>query len=263
MTEKPLIKAKNLSLIRGGKKLLDNLNFEINSGENTLILGPNGAGKSLLGQILAVDQIPSYGSFLEILGKQIGQTNLWDLRKQIGFLSSRQLYGFEPKMPAWQIVASGVDNYFGKIEPEKLENARQKTRELLENFGISELFETAFEILSDGEKRKILLARSLINQPKILILDEPCQGLDIPCREKFLQELSHLATNQTLITITHHLEEIPLNTNKVIMIKNGEVFKQGDLDQILTNQNLSELFEIPLEIIKIGHKRFATYAGGN
>ncbi len=243
-----LITVKDLVVSRQGKFILQNLSFTITHQDRVAILGPNGAGKSFLLRVLSADLVPSFGSYVEIFGQAFGKTKLSDLRAQIGFVSSRQLHWFSNKDTVWQVVASGIDGVYGATR----DFSQQETNLILESidrFGILAIKDRLFEVLSDGEKRRTLLARSLVNKPKLLILDEPAIGLDIPTRVKFLETLDQLSLNLPIIYVTHHLEELPKTINKVMFLKDGKLIGQGSKTDMLTSENLSKLLDMDVEVV--------------
>lgn len=246
---KNLILAKNLYLQKNHKKILDNLNFELKPGENLAIIGPNGSGKSFLVSLLAADILPSFGSELWILGQKIGKTNLNLLRQKIGFVSSKQLFWLNEKNSVLEIICTGFFGSYGvnaKITLDQIESIKI----ILEKFEIQDLLKKCFQVLSDGEKRKVLVCRSLILSPKFLVLDEPCQGLDIISRENFLQFLDSLSKEISLIYVGHHLEELPSCITHFLFLKEGKIFKFGKKEEVLNSKNLSNLFSLSLTLIK-------------
>ncbi len=257
--EQEIIKVKNLNISRNGKKILNNLNFTVNQNQRVAVIGPNGAGKSFLLRVLSADLVPSYGSKVEIFGKRFGETPLHLLRKEIGFVSSRLLYQFGQKQTTGEVVASGEDGFysFGRDnDQEQYFKILEKAKEKLAYFGIADKFESNFESLSDGEKRKSLLARALINNAKLLIFDEPAVGLDLHTREFFLQEVDALAEDGPLIYVTHYLEELPKCITDVILLKNGEIFAQGSRQDFLNSKIISELLDLKVEIIHRNNKYY-------
>ncbi len=289
-----MIKVTNLNLTRNGRKILKAINFELNSNNHLAIIGPNGAGKSFLTRILSADLIPSYGSYIEVDSKIFGKTNLSELRKKIGFVSSKQVDWFIDSVSniKQHILASDFDytksnleilktdkafgsgvnsilevvctGYFGGygISSELTKDMIKKAKKILLDFGFelqNKHCQIPFEILSDGEKRKVLLARALVTEPKVLVLDEPCQGLDIPSRENFLTEINKLSNQVLVIYVTHHLEDLPSLIKKILLIKNGKVFQFGDKEKTLTSKNLSKLFDYKIEVKNSGSRYFVNF----
>jgi iron complex transport system ATP-binding protein len=283
-----MLKVKNLNLTRKGKVILKNINFELKKNQHLAIIGANGAGKSFLSRVLAADLVANYGSEVEILNSKIGKVNLSQLRRKIGFVSSTQASEFKQKVSyiknslqetdpdlftnkdlqelnendANSILEVVLTGFFGSFGlPEKPTDFMiQKAKQELAKFGFKANtkinLKTNFETLSDGEKRKVLLARSLVLDPQILILDEPCQGLDIPTREAFLSKIEEVIQDKLLIYTTHHLSEIPKSVQKILLLKNGEVFKFGDKKDILTTQNLTQLFEVDIKVFEKNDRYF-------
>jgi iron complex transport system ATP-binding protein len=253
-----LIEAENLSYSKNQKIILNNLSFCLQKGQHLAIMGVNGAGKSILGQILAVDILPKSGSSLKILGFQIGKTNLWQLRQKIGLVSNRQMQNFNYNTAIQEIIASGFSGFYENQT--KLENHHlEKIENILEYLKIKTLKGSVFGILSDGEKRKVLLARAIINDPGLLILDEPAQGLDVPSRENLLELLQKIAEKTSLVYITHHVEELPKNITNLLLLKKGEVIKFGKIKEVLNSNNLSELFDYKINVKQVGQKYFLEY----
>ena len=276
-----MLKISNLNLTRQGKVILNNINFQLKENQHLAIIGANGAGKSFLSRILAGDLVANYGSEVEILGAKVGKIKLSELRKKIGFVSTFQANNFKQKVSYLKNFLKDKDKDF-ELE-EKYQAEEESSNSILEVvltgfFGTTGLpkkpdvsmikkakqelakfdfkpsakidLKANFETLSDGEKRKVLLARSLVLDPEILVLDEPCQGLDIPTRENFLNKIDEVCKNKLLIYTTHHLSEIPKSIQKVLLLKEGQIFKFGEKTEVLTSANLSNLFDTPLEIIQ-------------
>ena len=177
---KTIISLKNIVITRQNNQIIKDVSFTLNSQQHLAIIGANGAGKSFLLRVLSADMIPSSGQVI-ILEQEFGKISLWNLRKQIGFVSSRLAFWYEGKTTVREVIASGLHGTLGL--PEEITTEQQKQiEEILELFQIQNLKQRIFETLSDGEKRKVLLTRALILKPKLLVFDEPCQGLDIPTR---------------------------------------------------------------------------------
>jgi iron complex transport system ATP-binding protein len=253
-----MIRLQNLHVTRQGSPILQDINLEIQANDRVAILGPNGAGKSFLLRILSADLVPSFGSYVEIFGQVFGKTRLADLRQQIGFVATRQAFWFDSKDTLWQVVASGLDGVYGASrEFEDFE--KTLIDESLAKFDLTKIQERPFEVLSDGEKRRTLLARSLVRKPKLLILDEPAIGLDIPTRLRFLETVDELSQELPLIYVTHNLEELPQSINKIVFLKAGQIFAQGSKEAMLTSENLSNLLDIPMEVVHRNGKYFTLH----
>ena len=235
----------SVGIKRQGKVILDQIDLEMSSSQHLAIIGPNGAGKSFLLRILSADLVPSDGE-VTIFGHVFGKVSLWEIRKKVGFVSTRMAYTFDGTMPLRDVVASG---YFGAYGvPEKLSNEQEaKVQEVIAEFNLSDHIDQAFATLSDGERRKALLARSLVLHPELLIFDEPCQGLDLPSRDRFLEDIDQIATQIPIVYVTHHLEELPSCITDVVLLKEGKIFKEGPRSSVLTTENMTALFDHPVD----------------
>ncbi len=242
-----VIEIKNVNYQRKNKKILKNINWSVQSGEHWALLGLNGSGKTTLLNIINGYIWPTTGE-VTVLGKQFGTYPLGELRKIIGWVSTSmqdKLYGDEYTE---NIVLSGLFASPRLYEdPEQADVDRALT--LMEEFGLSSFIHRRYATLSQGEKQKILILRALMANPKLLILDEPCTGLDVFAREQLLETVEQLSKQEdapTLIYVTHHIEEIlPLFKN-TLMIRRGEIFKSGATNKLLTEEGLTEFFEAPL-----------------
>lgn len=251
---KDIINVQDLCIFRDGVTILEDVNFLMNSDQHLAVIGPNGAGKSFLLAVLSADMIPSRGK-VTILGKTFGKCSLWDIRKQVGFLSSRMMHWIDGKSSVWQVIGSAFFGAYGVKDPLSQYQEQAITRSL-EFFGMLEFWTRVFQTLSDGEKRKVLLCRALVTEPGFLVLDEPCQGLDIKSRDYFLTDLDRIGKKIPLIYVTHHLEELPNCIREIIFLKGGRVFAGGSKENLLTSDYLSELFDCRIEVVKRGEKYY-------
>ena len=254
-SSKYIFNVQNLDYIRAGKYILRNIEWKMETNSNWVLFGPNGSGKTTLLQILTGYILPSNGH-VEILGETVGQTNLPELRKRIGWVSNSLESLIHGEDPAIEIVVSG------KFASTRLwerasENDFSRASTLLEDLGCSDIGEKAYGILSEGEKKKVLIARALMPDPDILILDEPCEGLDIASRERFLADLKRVIRAKRpdgrpygIIFVTHHVDEIIDAFKRILILKNGNVVSRGSVDELINTKSISDVFEIPIEIAK-------------
>lgn len=268
----PLVVCKNISLTLDGKELLKDINF-ILENDNLVIFGPNGAGKTLLLTILSGNLEPTKGD-VDILNKSLYDNKSHEIKKQIGFVSPKLFEDYDFNSNVTDIVMSGL---FGSIgvasDPAKNNNKivreyinrviKEKHRdtnialELLEKVGVKYLSNKSFGLLSYGEKVRVLIARSLINNPSLFILDEPTTGLDLQMRAEFTKVVKDLSEISKIIYVTHYLEEVLPNFKKILFLKKGEVFKFGNKKEILTSKNLSNLLEIEVFLQEKDERYFA------
>ena len=243
-----ILSYKNVSFRRDGREILKNINWEIKKGENWALLGLNGSGKSTL-----LSMIPAYtfatSGEVSVFEKKFG-TCIWaEVKEKIGFVSS-SLNTFSDSLNNQtlnNIVLSGKYNSIG-IYQEITQKDREKANNIIKDFKLSHLKLNKYITLSQGEQRKTLLARAFMNEPSLLILDEPCSGLDIRAREIFLKTLEESKNKIPFIYVTHQIEEIISSITHVAILDNGEIVSQGNKFEVLTEENLSKLYGIDLKI---------------
>lgn len=244
-----IISLKDVSWRRSGKEILKQINWEMNSGEHWAILGLNGSGKTSLLNIINAYQFPSSGS-VSVLNYQFGKTYLPNMRKEIGYVSNT-IERFSPKLEyetVEEIIVSGKFASIGIYE-EVSEEDWKKADELLEILRLTYLKGKAFGLLSQGERRRVLIARALMSNPKILILDEPCSGLDVLSREEVLYLMNFIQSETChLLYVTHHIEEITDSITHVLLIADGEIVASGAKKDVLTSEILSKAYKIPAEV---------------
>lgn len=242
-----VIQLKDVSYRRQKNIILNAINWTVREGEHWALLGLNGSGKTTLLNIINGYIWPTTGE-VSVLGKKFGAYPLGELRKIIGWVSTsmqEKLYGNEYTE---NIVLSGKF-----ASPKLYDDPDQadidRALALMEEFGLSHFIHRQYATLSQGEKQKILILRALMANPKLLILDEPCTGLDMFAREQLLETVDQLSKQNdapTLIYVTHHIEEILPVFKKTLMLRRGEVFQAGDTADLLTEERLTEFFEAPL-----------------
>lgn len=239
----PLIKIENMSYKKGNKLLLNNLNWEVQQGENWVIFGLNGSGKTTLLSIIAGFNIPTSGK-LEIFGETYNDNNILQLRRQIGWVSSSFFEKYFMKETVLDIVLSGKFGSFGVDYEVESEDVRW-AKKILEELRLKEKVKNTFDSLSKGERQNVLLARALLSQPKLLLLDEPDNGLDIYAREHMQRTIRELADSDdlTIIYVTHYPESIQSQFDKCILLRYGKIYAQGNTKDIFTSEKLSALLQ--------------------
>ena len=251
-----VLELTNVSLEKNDKNLLTGITWKVSQGEHWAILGANGAGKTMLLNILNGYQFPTRGE-VTVTGKTFGEYDLRETRKSIGYVSSylqEQMYRNET---ALEVVVSGLYASIGLWEfPSETDYA--KSRAVMEEWGCMEFAERKYQFLSQGEKQKVLICRALVANPALMILDEPCVGLDIRAREHVLsmiEEVGRKPDAPTLLLVTHHVEEIMPVFSHVLLLKEGAIHASGFKEAILTGANLSSVFDFSLSI----HKKNGRY----
>ncbi len=239
-----VIDMKNVSWKRDGKEILSNINWQIKEGEHWAILGLNGAGKTSLLNMVNGYSWPTTGE-VSVLGKKFGETDIYQMRTNIGWVSSSLEQRMNGRYLAEDIVVSGVKKTFGFLYEEPEEAVYEEAREIMEQLNCEHTYGKRYEMCSHGEKQKILIARGLMANPKLLILDEPTTGLDFIAREDLLEalnDMSKAANMPTIIYVTHHTEEIIPLFSHTLLLSEGTVYDSGFNKDVLTNENLSGLF---------------------
>ena len=247
---KEILNYKNITFKRDGRKILKDINWKVCESENWALLGLNGSGKSTI-----LSMIPAYtfatSGELSVFGKTFGSCVWNDVKTKVGFVSST-LNNFSDRLNTQtlsDVVLSGKYNSIG-IYQEITQQDREEANKIIDDFKLTQLKINKFSTLSQGEQRKTLLARAFMNKPELLILDEPCSGLDIRAREIFLKSLEENFKNKNMpfIYVTHQIEEIISSVTHVAILDKGEIVAQGNKFEVLTEENLSKLFDIDLKI---------------
>lgn len=239
----------NLRIERGGTVILRGVDWRVQRGEHWVILGANGSGKTSLLSALTGYLMPTSGE-ISLLGETYGQSDWRELRKKVGLVSSSVRQKMADDEPALETVASGkyaMIDFWGRLaRGEKIQALK-----LLRQIECAYLAERPWRVLSQGERQRVLIGRALMAKPRVLILDEPCAGLDPAAREHFLQFLQRLGAQKnspTLVLVTHHVEEIMPVFSRVLVLKNGRVLAAGKKPAVLNSKNLSLTFGAPMRL---------------
>jgi iron complex transport system ATP-binding protein len=213
------------------------------------VIGPNGAGKTTLLRIASAQNRPSSGS-ATILGGRLGRTPMQALRERIGLVDASLGRRFYPEQRVIDIVLTGLGGTI--LVTEEIGAAEiERARSLLDVFGVGALSERVFASCSEGERARVLLARALVSEPELLVLDEPASGLDLGARELLLASVEEIARTQsqlTTLTVTHHFEELPSSTTHLLLLRAGEVVAAGLIGETANDENLSACFGTPLQV---------------
>lgn len=245
-----VIDLQNISVVRGGKPIISSLSFQANSDERWVILGANGAGKTTLLRVCAAQIQPSSG-VARLLGHQLGETNVFELRTRIGFASSAlaaQIPNSESVLNAVMTASYGVTGRWNESYDAIDE---RRARRVLGEWQLGDFETRAFGTLSDGERKRVQIARSIMTDPELLLLDEPVASLDIGARELTISLLSGYAKSEyapAMAMVTHHLEEIPAGFTHALLLKNGEAIARGEIGSTITSESISETFNYPLKV---------------
>jgi iron complex transport system ATP-binding protein len=238
------------NVVRGGKHLLRDVSWRVELDERWVVLGPNGAGKTTLLALASANMHPTSGS-VYVLGEKLGRVDISELRTRIG-LSTAHLHDRIPAdekvanvvvTASWAVVGRFRENY------DPIDVARAGG--LLDQLGVGELADRVYGTLSEGERKRVQIARALMTDPELLLLDEPAAGLDLGAREDLVMRLSELADDPdapAMVVVTHHVEEIPSGFTHALLLRDGGVVAQGLLGETITSENLSATFGLPLTV---------------
>jgi iron complex transport system ATP-binding protein len=254
---------RGVSVIRSGNLLLDGVDWRVGRGERWVLLGPNGSGKTTLVSIASTYMWPSHGS-VSLLGNVVGTVDVRELRRHIGIVSASLEDRIPPQLTAQDIVLAGATGATAPWWDRPARATEEKAAELLALVGCSALRDRRFELLSSGERQRVQIARSLMLDPSLLLLDEPAAGLDLGAREQLAVLLARLNSDPGLaatIVVTHHVEEIASGTTHAIVLRSGRVVAAGPVAETVTGPILSEAFGLPLRVERVGN-RFVAQAVG-
>lgn len=260
----PVLNVEQLSVRRGRTTILDRVDWRIERGEHWVILGANGSGKTSLLSALTGYLMPTEGD-LTLLGETYGDADWRELRTRVGIVSSavRQMMS-DRELPLETVVAGkyAMIDYWGKLEPAD----EKRARSILRQIECGHLADRPWAVLSQGERQRVLIGRALMARPRLLILDEPCAGLDPVARENFLHFIDRLAgqrNSPTLILVTHHVEEITPAFTHALLLRDGRVLEAGAVADTLRNDLLSDAFGTAVRLTRRGGRYALAVAGNN
>jgi iron complex transport system ATP-binding protein len=244
---------------RGKTHLLSGVDWQVEEDERWVILGPNGAGKTTLLRLAAAELHPTKGE-VHVLGERLGRVDVFELRPRIGFSSAALLSRVPPEEKVGDVVVSAGYGVLGRWREAYETTDTSRADELLKALGVAHLADRSFGTLSEGERKRTLIARSLMTDPELLLLDEPAAGLDLGGREDLVARLAELAMDldaPVSILVTHHVEEIPPGFTHLMLLADGGVVAAGVLEDVLTSENLSAAFGQELAVQRAGDRYFA------
>ena len=256
-----VLSMSGVSVRRGSSFLLNGLDWSVEDSDRWVMVGPNGAGKTTALTIAATRMFPTLGA-VEVLGESMGQVDLSELRPRIGFASSALLRDIPMHESAADVVVTGAYAVTGRWNEEYHALDLERAHALIAQWGASGYADRPFASLSEGERKRVLIARALMSDPELLLLDEPGAGLDLAGREELVALLGEFAADPfspTLVLVTHHLEEIPPGITHALLLAGGRVVAAGPIDQVLTDEHMSTCYGIPLSIAARDGRWIATY----
>jgi len=253
------LELSDISVRRGDRVILGPLNWQVLEGERWVILGPNGAGKTTLLQICSSLIHPTAGE-INILGEKLGKVDVFELRTRIGLTSSALVEQLPPDELVMDVVLTAAYAMLGRWQEKYDLWDESRAMALLTALGVRELGERLFGSLSEGEKKRVQIARALMADPELLLLDEPASSLDLGGREDLLRRIESLSKDPlapATVIVTHHIEEIPVGTTHALLLREGAVVAQGEVASVITDQNLTQAYGLAITVQTEGGRFFA------
>ncbi len=246
----PLLELENARVVRDGRTILAVDSFTIREGERVAVLGPNGAGKSTLIKLLTRDVLPLWTDPPAVRFRGQERVPLSEARGLLGVVSADAQEQADVVLPALEIVLGGFFGSLGvPLRTRPTEAQRERAQAALAELGVAHLAERTMNTLSTGEARRVLFARALVHDPAVLVLDEPCAGLDPHAAYHVRLAVRELARGgRSLVLVTHHIEDVVPEVDRVVMLRDARIVADGPKDELLTSERLSELFDIPAEL---------------
>jgi iron complex transport system ATP-binding protein len=251
-----VLELAGVTVVRDGTALLEGIDWEVEEGDRWVVLGPNGAGKTTLLQVASGRMHPTQG-VVGILGEVLGTVDVFELRPRIGLSSAALAERLPGEERVRDVVVTASYGVTGRWREQYDELDHARAVELLGALGVADLVDRRFGTLSEGERKRVQIARALMTDPELMLLDEPAAGLDLGGREDLVARLAELASDleaPALVLVTHHVEEIPPGFTHVLMLREGRVVAQGPLVHALTAENLSATFGLPLVVEQHGER---------
>jgi len=247
-----VVELAGVSIVRNGSTLINNIYWEVDESDRWVVIGPNGAGKTTLLQVISAQIHPSSG-VAGLLGEVLGTVDVFELRPRIGLTSAALAERIPRGERVHDVVVSASYAVVGRWREEYDELDHERATELLAQLRIDRLANRTFGTLSEGERKRVQIARALMTDPELLLLDEPAAGLDLAGRESLVTTLGELAQDQyapASVLVTHHVEEIPNGITHAMLLKAGEIVAAGPLRDTLTADNLTKTFEVELSLVE-------------
>src|SRR6266487_6073126 len=256
-----VVRLRGVGVRRGGSMLLRDVTWTVHADERWVVIGPNGAGKTTLLQVAAAQLYPTEGT-ARILGERLGSTDVFELRPRIGLASAALADRVPPGEKVIDLVLTAAYAIVGRWKEEYDSTDVTRAVELLDALGCAHLIRRRFATLSEGERKRVQIARAMMPDPELLLLDEPAAGLDLGGREDLVRRIAYLALDRaapTMVMVTHHVEEVPEGFTHAMLLRRGSVLAAGPLPTVFTERNLSKCFGVPL-VVEYRQSRWAARA---
>jgi iron complex transport system ATP-binding protein len=244
-----VLELRDVRFVRQGRVLLDDISFRVRAGEHWALIGPNGAGKSTILSLCGALQHPTGGT-VHVLGRQLGRVELQELRRSIGHVNPR--HPLTSALPIRDVVLTGLTGTVERVPRwEPSGDDVERASGFIELLGLSDRAGEPWTTLSQGERGRTLIARALMTDPQLLLLDEPSTGLDVAAREQLLDTVDRVREAHpelASVLVTHHLEELPTTTTHAMLLAGGRITAIGPADEVLTTATVTACFDHPIEI---------------
>jgi iron complex transport system ATP-binding protein len=257
-----VLEFSNVSVVRDRNRILDSVTWTVESDQRWVVLGPNGAGKTTLLQVASASIHPTSGT-AQLLGESLGKSDVFELRPRIGFAST----ALAKRLPAGEsvidVVMTAAYSVTGRWNEQYEAVDLERAHRVLGEWKLDHLADRLFGTLSDGEQKRVQIARSVMTDPEVLLLDEPAASLDLGAREELLQLLGSFALapeSPAMVMVTHHVEEIPPGFTHALLLADGQVQVEGPIAEVITGGNLSDVFDLELVVSTSEHGRYAARA---
>ncbi len=251
-----VLELADVTVVRSGHRLLDRITWAVAEGDRWAVLGPNGAGKTTLLQIASAQMHPTTG-YAAVLGEILGTVDVFELRPRIGLTSAALAERIPRSESVRDVVVTASYAVVGRWREEYEGYDVDRAAALLGRLGVGHLVERTFGTLSEGERKRVQIARALMTDPELLLLDEPAAGLDLGGREALVSTLGAIAadpTSPTTVLVTHHVEEIPTGFTHALLLRDGRIVASGPVEQIVADDALSECFGLALTVSRNGDR---------
>ncbi|ERG65477.1 hypothetical protein L332_13640 [Agrococcus pavilionensis RW1] len=249
-----VLELRDVSFVRSGNRILDRLSWSVDEADRWVILGPNGAGKSTILQLAAAATHPTSGE-VHVLGERIGKVDVFELRTRIGLAATNLARRIPAAERVGDVVLTAAYAVTGRWNERYESLDLERAAEVMDAWDLSALATRPFGTLSDGERKRVQIARAVMTDPELMLLDEPAGSLDLGARESLLASLEEYASSPlapAIVMVTHHVEEIPPGFTHAMLLREGGIVAAGPLDDVLTDAHLTETFGIPLAIAREG-----------
>ena len=255
------VRLRGVGVVRDGLAILDDIDWEVGPGQRWAVLGPNGSGKTTLLRVAGMRLLPTRGT-VEVLGETYGRCDARAVRRRVAFVSQNILRGLRPTQSAHDVVLTGRYAALETWWHHYGDDDHRRAEQLLEAAGLRGAGERDFGVLSEGERQQVLLARALMADPELILLDEPAAGLDLGARERLVTSLTVLvadAATPPVVIVTHHVEELPAGVTHAALLRHGRMVAAGTVGEVLTTEAVSSCFGVDV-VVRRSAGRFTAQA---